>query len=222
MDTGKVVIFGLGELAEITFYFFTHESNYEVEAFTVDKEFLIKPEFMGLPVVPFEEVEDIFPPNKYMMFIAIGYNRVNNIRKEKFYKAKNKGYKLVTYIHSSSTIAKNVEIGENCFIFEDNTIQPFVKIGDNCIIWSGNHIGHHSMIEPHCFITSHVVISGGCKIGEGTFLGVNATLRDHISIGKQNVIGAGAIILKDTNDFEVYPSYPTRVSKVPSYKLRRI
>ena len=49
-----------------------------------------------------------------------------------------------------------------------------------------------------------IVISGGCTIGRNSFIGVNATLRDHIVIAPENIIGAGAIILKDTKDKEIY------------------
>ena len=83
-------------------------------------------------------------------------------------------------------------------------IQPFVKIGNNVVVWSGNHIGHHAVIGDHCFITSHVVISGGTVIGDSCFLGVNATIRDHITIAPSTVIGAGAIIMKDTQEEDVY------------------
>ena len=61
---------------------------------------------------------------------------------------------------SDAYLVTEVEIGENCFIFEANVIQPFVRIGDNVVMWSGNHIGHDSTIGSHCFIASHAVISG--------------------------------------------------------------
>lgn len=222
MKTEKVIIFGLGDIAEIAHYFLTEESNFDVVAFTVDKEYFNKDTFKNLPVVPFEDIKNSFPPIESKMFIPLSYNKVNKVREEKYLRAKEMGYSFITYIHPSTTIAKNVKIGENCFIFEDNTIQPFVTIEDNCILWSGNHIGHHSVIKAHCFIASHVVISGWCVIGENTFIGVNATLRDHIKIGRGSVIGAGAIILSDTKDFEVYASQKTQPSPIPSYKLRKI
>jgi sugar O-acyltransferase (sialic acid O-acetyltransferase NeuD family) len=218
----KLIIFGNGEFAEIAHFYFSRYSNYEIEAFTINKEYIKQTQFLGKAIIPFENIEKHFSPQYHKMFIAVGYNRINTIRKDKYIEAKNKGYQLVSFISKNAFIADNVTIGDNCFIFEDNTIQPFVKIGNNCFLWSGNHIGHHSTIQDHCFIASHVVISGGCEIGEGTFIGVNATLRDHIKIGKYNVIGAGALILGDTEDYKVYMASPTEASKVPSNRLRRI
>lgn len=217
----KLVIFGIGEQAEMAYYYFTHDSNYEVVAFTVDKEYMVKKSLFALPVIGFDLLEKKYPTDKYMVFVAIGYNKVNQLRTEKYLACKEKGYRIASYISTKASIFTQ-EIGENCFILEDNTLQPYVKIGNNVTLWSGNHIGHHSAIKDNCFITSHVVVSGGVEVQENTFIGVNATLRDHIKIGKSNIIGAGALLLHDTEDNQVFMEKGTEASRVPSSRLRRI
>jgi UDP-3-O-[3-hydroxymyristoyl] glucosamine N-acyltransferase len=95
-------------------------------------------------------------------------------------------------------------VGDNCFILEDNTIQPYVRIGSNVTLWSGNHIGHDAVIDDHCFLASHIVVSGYVHIGSNCFIGVNATLRNSITIAPETLIGAGAVIMKDTVEKGVY------------------
>jgi sugar O-acyltransferase (sialic acid O-acetyltransferase NeuD family) len=218
----SLIIFGLGEMAQLAHYYFSTNSNYEVVAFTADTIYLKEFEFCGLPVVAFENVAKKYPPDSYDFFIALGYSKLNACRKEKFLAAKKLGYKLVSFISSRATVLNEGKIGENCFIFEDNTIQPFVTIGNNVTLWSGNHIGHHSIIHDHTFIASHVVVSGGVEIGEQCFVGVNATLRDHIKIGDRCVVGAGALMLADAAPEGVYIGAATARSKVPSARLRGI
>lgn len=217
----KLIIFGIGEQAEMAYFYFKQDSDYEVAGFVVDEAYKEKEQLFDLPVYTFETIETECPPERYACFVAIGYNKVNKIRTEKYLACKAKGYDIASYISSKASIFTDA-IGENAFILEDNTLQPFTKIGNNVTLWSGNHIGHHSVIEDNCFITSHVVISGGCTIGDSTFIGVNATLRDHISVGKSNVIGAGALILGDTEDNKVYMAAATEPSRVPSNRLRGI
>lgn len=215
----KVIIFGIGQIAEIAHFYLTVDTKHEVVAFCVDKEYLSTDIFHGLPVVAYEELLQKYPPHEYKMFIPISYKKVNKLRADKFADAKSKGYSCISYISSKATYY-DTPVGENCFIFENNVIQPFTKIGDNCILWSGNHIGHHTTIEDHCFIASHVVISGNVKIGESTFLGVNCTIADNVTVGKSNVIGSSAVIFKNTDDFSVYSPNETEKSKVPSNRLR--
>jgi sugar O-acyltransferase (sialic acid O-acetyltransferase NeuD family) len=217
-----LVIFGTGDIAQLAHFYFSADSNYEVIAFTVDKAYLTANEVSGLPVVPFEDVGKLYPPDTCAVFVALSYAKLNQIRKEKYLAAKALGYRLASYVSSHATVLNSGQIGDNCFVLEDNTIQPFVTIGNNVTLWSGNHVGHHSTIHDHCFIASHVVISGGVQIMESCFIGVNVTLRDHIKIGERCVIGAGALLLSDAEPEGVYGTVATERSKVPSTKLRRI
>jgi sugar O-acyltransferase (sialic acid O-acetyltransferase NeuD family) len=217
-----LVIFGAAEQAQLSHYYFTTDSPFDVVAFTVDAAYLTEETFCGMPVLAFEEVVKKYPPDAYEFFVALGYSKLNRIRREKYLAAKAMGYRLVSYIGSHATILNEGKIGENCFVLEDNTIQPFVRIGNNVTLWSGNHIGHHSTIHDHCFVASHVVISGGVEIGESCFIGVNATLRDHIRIGEKCVIGAGTLLLADAEPEGVYIGQASERSKVPSGRLREI
>lgn len=213
----KIVIFGAGDNAELARYYFENDEKYKnvykVEAFTVQKEYIESDEFKGLPLVEFEQLEKKYPPEKFCLFIAIGYTSMNEVREKIYKNAKERGYKFVNYISSKANVFTD-DIGENNFILEDNTIQPFVKIGNNNVIWSGSHIGHHGTIGNHCFITSHVVISGRCVIEDNCFLGVNSTLRDHIRVKYKTLIAAGVWISKDTEEYGVYlPPQSTKIDK---------
>lgn len=218
----ELVIFGAADIAELAHYYFTNDSNYVVAAFTVDSEYIEGRDFCGHPVVPFEELPILFPPEKYALFVALSYYRLNQVRMEKYLAAKALGYKMASYVSSHATVLNNFNIGENCFILENNTIQPFVAIGHNVTLWSGNHIGHHSIIHDHCFLASHIVVSGGVEIEKGCFIGVNATLRDHIRIGEKSVIGAGALIMADVEPESLYISDATACAGIPSTQLRKI
>ncbi|MSU96062.1 acetyltransferase [Pseudomonas mandelii] len=218
----NLVIFGFGDIAQLAYYYFRTDSDYNVVAFTIDRSYIAEDEFCGLPVIPFEDIHKQYPPESNDFFVALSYSKINTVRKEKYLAAKALGYQLTSYISSRATILNEQSIGENCFILEDNTLQPFVTIGNNVTLWSGNHIGHHSTIHDHCFVASHVVVSGGVEIAEQCFIGVNATLRDHIKIGERSVIGAGTLILTDVDAEGVYIGPATERSRVPSSKLRKI
>lgn len=200
----KVVIFGESQLASLAHFYLTHDSEYDVAAFTVDEEYRTNDMFEGLPLVAFEEVETRYSPENYQMFLPISFKQMSHLRREKYEVAKQKGYNLISYVSSKATTWPDLDIGDNCFIFEDNTIQPYVKIGNNCVLWSGNHIGHHTVIKDHVFVTSHVVISGACTIEDHAFFGVNSTIRDETHIAEATLVGMGANIVKDTQPQEIY------------------
>jgi sugar O-acyltransferase (sialic acid O-acetyltransferase NeuD family) len=205
----KVIIFGINQSAELADYYIKNDTNLEIVAFTVHKNFRNCDNFKDKPVVDFEDIEKKYPINEYVLFAPMTGKNLNKIRESVYNEGKKKGYKFYSYLSSKATILTD-KIGENCFILEDNTIQPFVEIGNNCVLWSGNHIGHHSKIEDHVFITSHCVISGNCLIKSYSWLGVNCTLRNALIIGNGTLIAMSASVVKNTDDFTIYMGIPAK------------
>jgi sugar O-acyltransferase (sialic acid O-acetyltransferase NeuD family) len=204
----KVIIFGIQDFAELAHYYLENDSEHEVVAFTVNREFV--PEnrnFKGLPIIEFETIEKQFPTSEYVFFAPMSPAKMNRLRESIYYEIKAKGYELISYISSKATICNNI-IGDNCFILEDNTIQPFTKIGNNVVLWSGNHIGHHSEIKNHVMVTSHVVLSGNCIVEDYCMLGVNSTIRDGLIIAAGTFVAMGACIIKDTEPWSMYKGNP--------------
>jgi sugar O-acyltransferase (sialic acid O-acetyltransferase NeuD family) len=215
----NVVIFGSSEIAEIVHFYLTHDSEHDVVAFTVDQKYLQADSFHGLPMVPYEKLEEYYSPDKYHLFIAISYQKVNRLRADKYLDAKLRGYSFISYI-SSNARYYDTPVGENCFILENNVIQPFASIGNNCLLLGANHIGHHCVIKDHCFLAADVSLGGGSIVGEYTFIGLNATIRNYIKIGAENIIGAGSLILSNTEDRAVYAPGGTAKFDVPSNLIR--
>ncbi len=50
----NLIIVGIGEFAEIAYEYFTHDSPYNVVAFSAEKEYIDKNRLFGLPIIPFE------------------------------------------------------------------------------------------------------------------------------------------------------------------------
>ena len=210
MKDKRVVIFGLGEFAEVAAVYLDEDSPYEVVAFAVDRAYLDRESLLGRPVVAYEDVvaggplAADFGPDRCEIYVAAGYKSLNSVREALLTRVKADGFRPVTYVSSRATRWPGVEVGEHCFIFEGNVLQPFSRVGANCVLWTGSFLGHHSTIGDHCFVTSHVLVSGGTTIGRNCFLGTNATIGHHIAIGAECVIGAGAVVLHDTEPGGVY------------------
>ena len=215
----KVIIFGVLDTAELAHFYLEHDSEHEVVAFTLSKEYLKEIQFKGIPVVPFEEIEQVYPPGDFKLFAPMTARRMNKNREKIYFEGKAKGYEFISYISSKATVFDN-EIGENCFILEDNTIQPFTTIGNNVVLWSGNHIGHHGRIGDHVFFTSHVVLSGHCEVNSHCFFGVNATIRDYTTLATGTLVAMGASITKNTEEWGVYIGNPAiKKGSKPSYEV---
>ena len=210
----KVVVFGAGVIARDAYHYLTTDSLHEVAAFTVDREYVTDEELLGLPVVPFDEVESRYPPGEFEMFVAVGYHDLNRFRARKCEECKAKGYSLVSYVSSRASNVGGVDIGENCFVLEFAVIQPGAAIGDDVFIWSGNHIGHRARVRDHTYIAGNAIVAGGTDVGSYCFIGVSAALGHEVTIGEESFIGAGALITKDVQPRSVHVAQDT-----PRYRL---
>jgi len=218
----KLLIVGDSAFAEVAYEYFTHDSDHEVVAFSVEKAFLKRDRLCERSVVAFESLEKVFDPKEHDVFVAVVYTQLNRLRTRLCAEAKAKGFRLASYVSSNAFVWKNVEMGEHCFVFEGNILQPFVRLGDNVILWSGNHIGHHSIIRNNCFVSSQVVISGFVEVGENSFLGVNSAVGNNVKIAKDCWIGPGVTITQDTSEGALYRSATAELSKATTYRFFKV
>ncbi|MEJ8317679.1 acetyltransferase [Pseudomonas oryzihabitans] len=193
-----LVIVGDGVFADIAYEYFTHDSSYQVIAFSVEQEFLRSSRKFGLPVVPFHRLLEEFshPCTRPYFYVAVGYSQLNRTRERLYWDAKKMGFKAASYISSNAFVWQNVIMGEHCFIFENSTVQPFVVLGSNVVLWSGSHIGHHSVVGDHVFVAPHAAISGSCQVGDHQFIGINATVINGVALADDVLVGAGALVTR--------------------------
>lgn len=199
----RLVLIGTGAFAQVAYEYFTHDSPYEVVAFSVEKKFLDAPNLYGLPVVSFEELPDHFAPADHHFFVAITYFGLNRVRARLYELARERGYQAASYVSPDAFVWKNVQLGEHCFVFEKSVIQPFATVGVDVIFWSGCFIGHHSTISNHCFVAAHSAVNGTTSVGEYSFLGANCTLANHISVAENCIISAGSHVMSDVEKDQV-------------------
>ena len=123
----KLIIYGTGIFSEVLLDEI-YENSKEVVAFTLDDELIDSDTHMGIPLIPFSNIESKFNPSEYDLLIGITYQNKNETRKEYFLKGLEKGYSMNGFISNNSNISKNVSIGKNNIILSGNLIQTSLKL----------------------------------------------------------------------------------------------
>ena len=218
----KVVLFGTAEGSKLFYYSLSSDPAYEVVAFTVDKQYITEETFCGLPIVPFEDVASLYPPDQCKMFIAILANDMNRLRAKKYTEAKEKGYTLLSYVHPQAFVAPAVTIGDNCFISEGTMLRPELTIGNDVVVMAGAFIGHATVIHDHCYIASRAVIMGAVTLEPYCSVGPNATIMEDLTIAKECLVGGGSVIMKSTKEKEVYRANPANLLPLTSDQLSKL
>jgi sugar O-acyltransferase (sialic acid O-acetyltransferase NeuD family) len=218
----KLIIYGITPAAVQSHYDFTKDTHHEVVAFTVNGKEIKEKEFLGLPVVPFEEVESLYPPAEHQMFIAVYFNRVNSVRMKIFEQAKAKGYTLASYISSKAIIWPELVIGENCMICDGANVRPFTTIGNDTFIMPNAVVGHDAIVGEHCYLAIAAILLAGSKVESRCVIGANATILNGVTVAKECVISAGAVISANTKEKGVYTVNPPTLQPLGSNQLANV
>jgi sugar O-acyltransferase (sialic acid O-acetyltransferase NeuD family) len=218
----QIIIFGAGKIAEVVHAYITGDPQLSIAGFCCDRAYLTGDEFHGLPLVAFEDVQDAFSPAEFLMLVAIGYQDLNRVRAERCRQAREKGYRLISWVSPRAYVSPTCSIGGNCVIFEGATLQPYARLGDNVFVWSGAVVGHHANIGDHCWLPSNCTISSTVSIEPFCFLGVNSAVGHGVTVGARSIVGAGAVITRSTAPDGVYIARDTERFRLDSQHFARI
>lgn len=100
-------------------------------------------------------------------------------------------------IHPNASISNDeVEVGEGTIICENTIITCNIKIGSFVILNLSCTVGHDTVIDNFCAFMPSVNISGEVHIKEGVYVGTGAKIINLLEIGKNTIVGAGAVVSK--------------------------
>ena len=75
--------------------------------------------------------------------------------------------------------------------------------------------------SANTFHNKALQIQGGVKIGSGTWIGVHAVIVGAVTIGRNCVVAANAVVTKDVPDYSVVGGVPAKIIKQYDLKLGR-
>ena len=108
-------------------------------------------------------------------------------------------------------IGKYVEVGSNNTIMRATLEGVDTVIGDYVKMDSLVHIAHNCVIEDRVIFTAGAILGGSVTIGSRAWLGLNCTIMNGVKIGKNSIIGVGAVVIRDVPANAVMAGNPARI-----------
>ncbi len=211
-----LVIVGDGKMARMLLSFVRHDhpvAGFVVSRMHDDPDNRV---FCNRPVVPFDTVETVFPPETHALFMGIGFRDMNAARRRRFDEGRAKGYSFAGYIHPSVMAHDGVTIESPAVVLDHVSVHPGSAVGAGAFISSNVNIGHDCTVGAGSFINSGVCLGGATVLGEDCFLGINATVGDGVTLGARTFVGANTLVTRDTADDTVCYASPGETAPMGS------
>lgn len=102
-----------------------------------------------------------------------------------------------------------VSIGPFCFF----ACKGLIEIGSNVSIGSGTHLmaGSHAFDDPDMPIIQQARTAKGIIVEDNVWIGTGAKVLDGVTVGRNSIVGAGAVVSKDVPAWTVVLGNPARV-----------
>lgn len=208
-----IIIVGAGGVGKETAWIIeqinTKNNTWNIIGFLDDNEELWNSKINGYYVLGGLDYLNSLDKKTFLIVAIANYNIKKNIIK------KLKGrFQFATVIHPDVYISSSVSVGIGTIIYPGVIMTTNISIGNHVIVSPKCGIGHDSIIKDYVSLLWNVNISGFDIIEEGVLIGSGATIVQNKTIGRESIVGAGAVVIKDIDNYLI-------VAGIPANKLNK-
>jgi sugar O-acyltransferase (sialic acid O-acetyltransferase NeuD family) len=169
------------------------------------------PRLAGLPVLAWRVIgtRDMLRTTPHdAVVVAVGDNRRRESLSHELAAA---GARILSIVHSFSSMGSRVELGAGAMISAGAVIVAGVNAGDGLLLNTRASIDHQSRLGRYVHVGPGATVGADVAIGDRVLVGAGATVMSGITIGADAVIGAGAVVTRDVPPGLVVTGVPARV-----------
>ncbi|OYN87981.1 NeuD/PglB/VioB family sugar acetyltransferase [Parenemella sanctibonifatiensis] len=125
---------------------------------------------------------------------------------------RSRGLSIPSLISPLAVISPTAKLEDGVYAHSLAHVWSHVRIATGTILHPHATVSHHCTVGRGSFLATNVNIGGSITIGEGAMFGTSSTVSTGVhSVGAQTYVGAGAVVIRDTEPFGVYVGNPARL-----------
>ena len=120
-------------------------------------------------------------------------------------------FKFFNAIHPSCIIGEHVKFGEGIVAMAGVIFNPRSTVGDHTFFATGAQVEHDCIIGDYASISAGSITGGYVELGDFAAITLGVTVFDRTKIGKNSVVGAGSLVVKDLPDNVLAYGSPAKI-----------
>jgi sugar O-acyltransferase (sialic acid O-acetyltransferase NeuD family) len=121
--------------------------------------------------------------------------------------------RMVSLIDPTAYVPRTSHIGPGSVIYPHCFVGGHTSTGERLFMLSGGVLNHDNVIGNNVCVCAHATTAGYVSVEDGCYLGQACAIRQHLRIGRDSLIGMGAVVIRDV------PPNSVMVGN-PAHKLR--
>jgi acetyltransferase-like isoleucine patch superfamily enzyme len=118
--------------------------------------------------------------------------------------------RCVSLVDPTAFVSRSATIGAGCVIYPHGFVGLNARLGDRVFCLAGSVINHDDVLEDGVVVASGVLLAGSVHVEAGCYLGQGCTIRQFVRVGRQSMIGTGAVVIRDVPPNSVIVGNPGR------------
>lgn len=120
------------------------------------------------------------------------------------------GLRIATVLHPSAVVSAGATVGPGCVVVAGAVVNVGAVLGTGCIVNTLSSVDHDCTLEDGVHVSPGAHLAGEVRVGQRSWIGIGSAVRQRIRIGKDVVVGAGAVVVCDVEDGEAVVGVPAR------------
>ncbi len=113
------------------------------------------------------------------------------------------GLTIATVLHPSAVISAGARVGPGTVVIAGAVVNVGAVLGAGCIVNTLSSVDHECMLDDGVHVSPGAHLAGEVQVGQRSWIGIGSAVRQRIRIGKDVVVGAGAVVVCDVEDGQV-------------------
>jgi sugar O-acyltransferase (sialic acid O-acetyltransferase NeuD family) len=210
MPKTEVLILGAGKAARYVAYIYSYYPDVTVFGFTDQNPDVWQHNLYGAQVLGSDEfgLEHAYQHGVRHVVVGVG---APALRAKLRSLAHSRGFSLLSAVHPSAIISRDVKIGHGTVIEAGCVLSDNPIISENVWIGLAVTVCHDTYIGKDSSIGGGATIGGEVTIGECSQIGLAAIVQPGRAVGSNATVGSGANVVSDIPDDVVVVGNPAKV-----------
>lgn len=141
--------------------------------------------------------------------VAIG---ANVVRLKYLNEARQKGFATPALVSPQAVVSPSAKVQDAVYLHSGSHVWTEVCLGLGVILSPHSTVAHHSHLGDGCFVSSGANVGASILIGQAAFFGMGSVVSTGVgSIAEHTFVGAGSVVIRDTEARGVYVGSPARL-----------